>query len=179
MCHESRCNTAHTSIIFSLSETQRPFLSFFLVFSFFFLFLDFIFLTLSTSFPSQTIPIMMTEVLLCSSAVLFHHYLKFSLVETGWSASKKKLLYSILQSQHRYLSVTASFESVICFQLGESLHSSFFCCRRRFGQQVKIVRNISTAKESSFPFCCQAFLFLWHERLLIFSFMLPHFCQVT
>lgn len=89
MCHESRCNTAHTSIIFSLSETQRPFLSFFLVFSFFFLFLDFIFLTLSTSFPSQTIPIMMAEVLLCSSAVLFHHYVKFSLVETGWSPLKK------------------------------------------------------------------------------------------
>lgn len=141
MCHESRCNTAHTSIIFSLSETQKLFLLFFsCLFFFSFMFLDFIFLMLSASFPFSTNFIMMTGVLLCLSVILFHHNPKFSLIETGWSASEKS--YCTQCCDPSFSSSIASFILFFVFSWGNLYTWVFFFCRKGFEQKVKIVRNI-------------------------------------
>lgn len=78
-------HSPHKHYLFSVRDTEAFSFILFLSFLLSLLFLDFIFLMLSAFFPSWTSLIMKTEVLLCLPVILFHHYPKFSPIESGWS----------------------------------------------------------------------------------------------
>lgn len=130
--------TQPTQALSFLCQRHRGlFFHFFLVFFFFPLFLDFIFLTLSTSFLSPGSPIVTTEDLLCLLVILFQDHFDFSLVETSSSGSeKKKSLYSVLQSQHQYLSVIGSSESILCLPT-QSLYTHVFPAQKSIWAEGK------------------------------------------